>query len=214
MQNLSISCALVCLIILGSAALIGAFGVCQRQISAILVTGVMYLLAGTRDSELHAIARESLMIVFTRFSSLCTLHSDDYSFQEAEGKADVGQWLRRDSWRPRGSTRVSADGAELAWRENLLHVLEPWLGLGRRSFVCTCFVLLDIFIETHEVHATVTTFDVNIIDKEVLNTVVVHSLCCSFMQCFHCSDFTIVLYALLLADRNKKKWKITQQKSP
>lgn len=46
MQNLSISCALVCLIILGSAALIGAFGVCQRQISAILVTGVMYLLAG------------------------------------------------------------------------------------------------------------------------------------------------------------------------
>lgn len=45
MQNLSISCSLVCLIILGSAALVGAFGVCQRQISAILVTGVMYLLA-------------------------------------------------------------------------------------------------------------------------------------------------------------------------
>lgn len=46
MQNLSISCSLVCLIILGSAALVGAFGVCQRQISAVLVTGVMYLLAG------------------------------------------------------------------------------------------------------------------------------------------------------------------------
>lgn len=46
MQNLSISCSLVCLIILGSAALVGAFGVCQRQISAILITGVMYLLAG------------------------------------------------------------------------------------------------------------------------------------------------------------------------
>ncbi|XP_065085278.1 uncharacterized protein LOC135707389 isoform X2 [Ochlerotatus camptorhynchus] len=45
MQNLSISCSLVCLIILGSAALIGAFGVCQRQISAVLVTGFMYLLA-------------------------------------------------------------------------------------------------------------------------------------------------------------------------
>ncbi|XP_017143991.1 uncharacterized protein LOC108156809 [Drosophila miranda] len=45
MQNLSISCSLVCLIILGSAALVGAFGVCQRQISAILITGVMYLLA-------------------------------------------------------------------------------------------------------------------------------------------------------------------------
>lgn len=48
MQNLSISCSLVCLIILGSAALVGAFGVCQRQISAILITGVMYLLAGKK----------------------------------------------------------------------------------------------------------------------------------------------------------------------
>lgn len=46
MQNLSISCSLVCLIILGCAALVGAFGICQRQLSAILVTGVMYLLAG------------------------------------------------------------------------------------------------------------------------------------------------------------------------
>ncbi|XP_041978673.1 uncharacterized protein LOC121732770 isoform X2 [Aricia agestis] len=46
MQNLSISCALVCLIVLGSAALVGAFGVCKHQISAVLVTGVMYLLAG------------------------------------------------------------------------------------------------------------------------------------------------------------------------
>jgi uncharacterized membrane protein YjjP (DUF1212 family) len=53
MQNLSISCALVCLIILGSAALIGAFGVCQRQISAILVTGVMYLLAGEKIHKAH-----------------------------------------------------------------------------------------------------------------------------------------------------------------
>ncbi|KAG6465888.1 hypothetical protein O3G_MSEX015470, partial [Manduca sexta] len=45
MQNLSISCALVCLIVLGSAALVGAFGVCKHQISAVLITGVMYLLA-------------------------------------------------------------------------------------------------------------------------------------------------------------------------
>lgn len=47
MQNLSISCALVCLIILGSAALVGTFGLCQHQISAVLVTGVMYLLAAS-----------------------------------------------------------------------------------------------------------------------------------------------------------------------
>ncbi|KAB0793725.1 hypothetical protein PPYR_13345 [Photinus pyralis] len=47
MQNLSISCSLVCLIIIGTAALVGAFGVCQHQISAVLVTGVMYLLAAS-----------------------------------------------------------------------------------------------------------------------------------------------------------------------
>ncbi|GFG31706.1 hypothetical protein Cfor_04845 [Coptotermes formosanus] len=46
MQNLSISCALVCLIILGSSAIVGSFGVLKHQISAVLVTGVMYLLAG------------------------------------------------------------------------------------------------------------------------------------------------------------------------
>ncbi|XP_011503229.1 PREDICTED: uncharacterized protein LOC105366472 [Ceratosolen solmsi marchali] len=47
MQNLSISCSLVCLIILGSAVFVGFFGLCRHQISAVLVTGVMYLLAAT-----------------------------------------------------------------------------------------------------------------------------------------------------------------------
>ncbi|XP_076656290.1 uncharacterized protein LOC143360950 isoform X2 [Halictus rubicundus] len=47
MQNLSISCSLVCLIILGTAVLIGFFGLCRHQLSAVLVTGVMYLLAAT-----------------------------------------------------------------------------------------------------------------------------------------------------------------------
>ncbi|XP_017888147.1 uncharacterized protein LOC108629789 [Ceratina calcarata] len=47
MQNLSISCSLVCLIILGTSVLIGFFGLCRHQISAILVTGVMYFLAAT-----------------------------------------------------------------------------------------------------------------------------------------------------------------------
>jgi len=46
MQNLSISCSLVCLIILGCAVIVGFFGLCRHQISAVLVTGVMYLLAG------------------------------------------------------------------------------------------------------------------------------------------------------------------------
>ncbi|XP_014244370.1 uncharacterized protein LOC106663791 isoform X2 [Cimex lectularius] len=47
MQNLSMSCSMVCLIILGASALVGAFGIAKHQISAVLVTGVMYLLAGT-----------------------------------------------------------------------------------------------------------------------------------------------------------------------
>ncbi|XP_015109098.1 uncharacterized protein LOC107035943 [Diachasma alloeum] len=47
MQNLSISCSMVCLIVLGSAVLVGFFGLCRHQISAVLVTGVMYLLAAT-----------------------------------------------------------------------------------------------------------------------------------------------------------------------
>ncbi|XP_015516619.1 uncharacterized protein LOC124297343 [Neodiprion virginianus] len=47
MQNLSISCSLVCLIILSCAAPVGFFGLCRHQISAVLVAGVMYLLAAT-----------------------------------------------------------------------------------------------------------------------------------------------------------------------
>lgn len=45
MQNLSISCAMVCLILLASSALLGLFGIFKRQISAVLITGVMYILA-------------------------------------------------------------------------------------------------------------------------------------------------------------------------
>lgn len=46
MHNLSISCAMVCVILLASAALLGTFGIMKRQISAVLITGVMYILAG------------------------------------------------------------------------------------------------------------------------------------------------------------------------
>ncbi|RVE51621.1 hypothetical protein evm_003753 [Chilo suppressalis] len=75
MQNLSISCALVCLIVLGSAALVGAFGICKHQISAVLITGVMYLLAGL-------FAMFTLMIIhFKRIQRVSTrgTHSDDTS---------------------------------------------------------------------------------------------------------------------------------------
>lgn len=59
MQNVSISCALVSLIILASAALIGAFGILKHQLSAILVTGVMYLLAGNN----HSLVRNEIYIL-------------------------------------------------------------------------------------------------------------------------------------------------------
>ena len=45
MQNLAIACAMVCLILLGSAILVGLFGIFRTQISAVLVTGVIYVLA-------------------------------------------------------------------------------------------------------------------------------------------------------------------------
>ncbi|XP_037091659.1 uncharacterized protein LOC119111899 [Pollicipes pollicipes] len=45
MQNLSISCALVSLILLVASALVGMFGVLQKQNSAVLITGFMYLMA-------------------------------------------------------------------------------------------------------------------------------------------------------------------------
>lgn len=45
MQNLAIACATVCLILLGAAVLVGIFGVFRPQISAVLVTGVIYMLA-------------------------------------------------------------------------------------------------------------------------------------------------------------------------
>ncbi|XP_060803052.1 uncharacterized protein LOC106142399 isoform X3 [Amyelois transitella] len=76
MQNLSISCALVCLIVLGSAALVGTFGVCKHQISAVLITGVMYLLAGL-------FAMFTLMIIhfkrIQRVSTRGSTHGDDTS---------------------------------------------------------------------------------------------------------------------------------------
>jgi len=42
----SISCALVCIIIVVTASFIGLFSIFRHQISAMLITAVMYLLAG------------------------------------------------------------------------------------------------------------------------------------------------------------------------
>ncbi|CAG0884416.1 unnamed protein product [Darwinula stevensoni] len=46
LQNLSISCALVCLILLGASGVVGGFGILRQGNPAILITGIMYLLTG------------------------------------------------------------------------------------------------------------------------------------------------------------------------
>jgi len=98
MQNLSISCSLVCLIILGCAALIGFFGLCRHQISAVLVTGVMYLLAGKAYVLLHVRKNRFLdlaLYVFNDFISatfalftLTIIHSKRTQDREAKPIVD------------------------------------------------------------------------------------------------------------------------------
>jgi len=46
MQNLSISCSLVCLIILGAALVVLWVGLIERQVPPVLVSAVLYFLAG------------------------------------------------------------------------------------------------------------------------------------------------------------------------
>ncbi|GFQ73277.1 uncharacterized protein TNCT_281971 [Trichonephila clavata] len=46
MRNLAMSCAMVCLILLSFSAPLGLLGLFKKQISTIMVTGVMYILAG------------------------------------------------------------------------------------------------------------------------------------------------------------------------
>lgn len=46
MRNLAMSCSLVSLILMGASAVVGGFGICKRQLSAVMVTGVMFILSG------------------------------------------------------------------------------------------------------------------------------------------------------------------------
>ncbi|GIY32722.1 uncharacterized protein CEXT_159221 [Caerostris extrusa] len=46
MRNLAMSCAMVCLILLSFSAPLGILGLIKKQISTVMVTGVMYILAG------------------------------------------------------------------------------------------------------------------------------------------------------------------------
>ncbi len=52
MQNLAISCSVVCLIILVACLLVFWVGLIERQVPPILVVSVLYLLAGKKVSFL------------------------------------------------------------------------------------------------------------------------------------------------------------------
>lgn len=166
MQNLSISCSLVCLIILGSAALLGAFGVCQRQISAVLVTGVMYLLAGEFDwllSKWSNIDKKKEEIstfksheLIPRFSTLflsfiCIVHTDDHPFQTSTTSSVTRQrfwWYIRwyhitaGCWPGRPTfTQCPA----------FFDIMEPRPGLGWCGFLCYHLCPLDNAIQNHAI---------------------------------------------------------------
>ena len=52
-MNSSASCTIVCLLCLFTAFLTGTFGVLQKQITACMVTGVMYMLSGKSQAQKH-----------------------------------------------------------------------------------------------------------------------------------------------------------------
>ncbi|KAG0422191.1 hypothetical protein HPB47_001987 [Ixodes persulcatus] len=53
MRNLAMSCSLVSLILMGASALVGGFGICKRQLSAVMVTGVMFILSVFTTCFMH-----------------------------------------------------------------------------------------------------------------------------------------------------------------
>lgn len=131
MQNLSISCSLVCLIILGSAALLGAFGVFQRQISAILVTGVMYLLAGEHKTiNISTIGFHSFSLSPSIMRSfVCFVHIDDSSFETTPRTIRCRfRWHRRGLYIEKRRWPCCPTPAQCA---RFQHIVELGSGLGR-----------------------------------------------------------------------------------
>ncbi|XP_064478856.1 uncharacterized protein LOC135392111 [Ornithodoros turicata] len=49
MRNLAMSCSIVSLILIGASFLVGGFGIFKRQLSAVMVTGVMFILAAGKE---------------------------------------------------------------------------------------------------------------------------------------------------------------------
>lgn len=89
-------------------------------------------------------------------SPLRPLHTNDHPSKAAERQAITGERLRwHDRWPVCGDARRRLDLKEHSQHTHLQHIVEPRPGLGRRSTLCARIILLDIFIETYEIHAFV-----------------------------------------------------------
>ncbi|KAL1486699.1 hypothetical protein MTO96_008772 [Rhipicephalus appendiculatus] len=114
MKNLAMSCSLVSLILVGASALVGGFGICKRQLSAVMVTGVMFILAA----------------VFATFTS-CFMHFKRTVPQGVLTGTDFDQGLPSEFLRSRRFARDWA--ASLSWLGIALCLFTSifWLILAR-----------------------------------------------------------------------------------
>lgn len=112
MKNLAMSCSLVSLILVGASALVGGFGICKRQLSAVMVTGVMFILAA----------------VFATFTS-CFMHFKRTVPQGVLTGTDFDQGLPAEFLRSR---RFARD-----WAASL-----SWLGIALCLFTSVFWLIL------------------------------------------------------------------------
>lgn len=162
MQNLSISCSLVCLIILGSAALLGSFGIFQRQISAILVTGVMYLLAGESHTNANAKYNSSIRVplllhLLISHSFIRLVHIDDCAFQTAP-------WTNRFRWHRRRfhfEERRRSHCPAFARRPHIQYIVESGFGMGRRGPMCHHLHIMDNAFENYALQSDIGLINLN-----------------------------------------------------
>jgi len=134
MQNLAIACALVCLILLGAAIVVGLFGLLRKQISAILVTGVIYFLA-------------ALFALFT-----ITIVHMKHRHRRDTDPLDI--WTRLTPDLKRASEFKSARVIEDGWSLPL-----AWGG----SFVCILASVMWIFLSKLMRYTPMTTYPITII---------------------------------------------------
>lgn len=100
-------------------------------------------------------------------SSLRPLHANDYTLETPKRKTITRERLRWHNWWTfRCDARRHLDLKEHSQHAHLQHIVEPRSGLGWRCTLCARLILLDIPIETYEIHAFVATFDVNFLGHQ------------------------------------------------